>query len=206
MVRTDKMAKLLIAILGLSASFTLPLAAQTVKTDQVKDYKFTGLKRFAWKPNHLVTMRHPEDNTLLDRKIMRAINEELAKKGIVENQQNPDFFLFYQGGPGDEGLQVGAAPPPGLDAIQSQSLNPTGTGTTWSAGAGSNAGFAPNVWYSVQGKFVFYALDSKSKVVVWQAQAVKKWHDPQKARKNEDEEIKKLVQKSFKDFPPRNKN
>jgi len=62
------------------------------------------------------------------------------------------------------------------------------------------------VWYSVQGKFVFYALDSKSKVVVWQAQAVKKWHDPQKARKNEDEEIKKLVQKSFKDFPPRNKN
>jgi len=196
------MSKLLIAILGLAAWFTLPLAAQTVKTDQVKDYNFAQLKRFAWKANHLVTMRHPEDNILLDRKIKRAINEQLAKKGLIEDEQSPDFFLSYQGGPGDEGLQVGSAPPPGLDAIQSQSLNPSGTGTTWSAGAGSNAGFAPSVWYSVQGRFVFYALDSKSKVVVWQAQAVKKWHDPQKARKNEDEEIRKLVQKSFKDFPP----
>lgn len=199
------MSKSLLAILGLAAWFTLPLAAQTVKTDQVKDYNFAELKRFAWKANHLVTMRHPEDNILLDRKIKRAINEQLAKKGLIEDQQNPDFFLSYQGGPGDDGLQVGSASPPGLDAIQSQSLNPSGTGTTWSAGAGSNAGFAPSVWYSVQGQFVFSAVDSKSKVVVWQAQAVKKWHDPQKARKNEDEEIRKLVQKSFKDFPPRNK-
>jgi hypothetical protein len=200
------MSKLLSAILALAAWFTLPLAAQTVKTDQVKDYNFAQLKRFAWKANHLVTMRHPEDNILLDRKIKRAINEQLAKKGLIEDEQSPDFFLSYQGGPGDEGLQVGSAPPPGLDAIQSQSLNPSGTGTTWSAGAGSNAGFAPSVWYSVQGHFVFSALDSKSKVVVWQAQATKKWHDPQKARKNEDEEIRKLVQKSFKDFPPRNKH
>src|SRR5215467_3671742 len=197
------MSKLLIMILGLAAWFTPPLAAQTVKTDQVKDYNFAGLKRFAWKGNRLVTMRHPDDNALLDRKIMRAINEQLAKKGLIEDQQSPDFFLFYQGGPADEGLQVGSAPPPGLDAIQSQSLNPSGTGTTWSAGAGSNAGFAPSVWYSVKGHFAFYALDSKSKVVVWQAQAVKRWHDPQKLRKNEDEEIRKLVQKSFKDFPPR---
>jgi len=200
------MAKLLIATLGLAACLTLPLAAQTVKTEKVQDYNFAGLKRFAWKPNHLITMRHPEDNALLDRKIMRAITEELGKKGIIEDPQSPDFFLFYHAGPGDQGLQVGSAPPPGLDAIQSQALNPTGTGSTWTAGAGSSAGFAPNVWYSVQGKFVFYALDSKSKMVVWQGQAIKKWTDPQKARKNEDQEIKRLIQKSFKDFPPKSKS
>jgi hypothetical protein len=71
--------------------------------------------------------------------------------------------------------------------------------------AGPNVGFAPNVWYSVQGKFVFYALDSKSSTVIWQGTATKRWHDPQKARKNEDKEIKTIVSKSLKDFPPKNK-
>jgi len=46
-------------------------------------------------------------------------------------------------------------------------------------------------------------LDSKSKIVIWEGTATKKWNDPQKARKNEDKEIKQIVTKSFKDFPPK---
>lgn len=193
-----------IATLALVFSMPLSLAAQTVKTEQVKNYDFGVLKRFAWRQNHLITMRHPEDNVLLDHKIMRAIAEQLAKKGIVEDSEKPDFFIFYHAGPGDEGLQAGHAPPSGLEAIHPPDLSPTGS-NTWSVGAGSSVGFAPNVWYSVQGSFIFYALDSKSNVVVWEGKATKKWSDPQKARKNEDQEIKKLVEKSFKDFPPKNK-
>lgn len=178
--------------------------AQKVTTEWAKGFNFQELKRFAWRKNNLVTMRHPEDNEMLDRKIMRVITEELASKGIVEDSTNPDFYLFYHAGPGDEGLQVAAAPPEGLDSIQPPGLSPTGS-NTWSVGAGSSVGLAPNVWYSVQGKFVFYAIDCKSKVVIWQGTAAKKWHDPQKARKNEDKEIAQLVNKSFKDFPPKTK-
>jgi hypothetical protein len=181
-----------------------PSHAQKVTREWAKDFNFRELKRFAWKKNNLVTMRHREDNEMLDRKIMRVITEQLASKGIVEDSTNPDFYLFYHAGPGDEGLQVAAAPPEGLDSIQPPDLNPTGS-NTWSVGAGSSAGLAPNVWYSVQGKFVFYAVDSKSKVVIWQSTATKKWYDPQKARKNEDKEISQLVTKSFKDFPPKSK-
>jgi Domain of unknown function (DUF4136) len=176
-------------------------SAQDVKTNHAKDYNFGTLKSFAWKKNNLSTMRNPEDNKDLDRKIMRAVTQELGAKGIVENSDHPDFFLFYHAGPGEEGLQVGAAPPSGLDSIQ-PNTTPT---AVWNVGAGSNVGFAPNVWTSVQGKFIFYALDAKSKVVVWESIATKKWYDPQKARKNEDKEIKQIVVKSFKDFPPRGK-
>jgi hypothetical protein len=178
-----------------------PTGAQKITTDWAKGYSFGGLKRFAWKKNHLLTMRNPEDNKLLDQKIMRAVTQELASKGIVEDSANPDFYLFYHAGPGDEGLLAGAAAPAGLESIQppGPGANPPGVV------AGSNVGFAPNVWYSVQGQFVFYALDSKSNVVIWQGTATKRWHDPQKARKNEDKEIKNIVSKSLKDFPPRMK-
>jgi Domain of unknown function (DUF4136) len=180
------------------------LSAQDIKTDYVKDFNFGALKHFAWKTNHLMTNRRPEDNQILDKKIMREVTQELAAKGIVEDPANPDFYLFYHAGPGDDGLQVGVGAPTGLDAIEPNQVNPA-SNPTWTAGAGTNIGFAPNVWYSVQGKFDFYALDAKSKTVIWQGTATKKWNDPQKARKNEDSEIKKIVDKSFKDFPPKAK-
>src|SRR2546430_13736701 len=100
-------------------------------------------------------------------------------------------FFFFQAEDGIRDLTVTgvqtcalpiSAPPEGLDSIQPPDLAPTGS-NTWSVGAGSSAGLAPNVWYSVQGKFVFYAVDCKSKVVIWQGTATKKWYDPQKARK-----------------------
>ena len=183
---------------------TRPSNSQDIKTDYVKDYNFGSLRRYAWKDNHLMTNRHPEDNKLLDRKIMRSVSQALASKGIVEDAANPDFYLFYHAGPGDEGLQAGASAPAGIDSIQPAEINPTGT-SMWAAGAGTNIGFAPNVWYSVQGKFVFYAVDVKSRKVIWEGIATKKWNDPQKARKNEDKEIKQVVDKSFKDFPPKAK-
>lgn len=174
-----------------------PSGAQKITSDWAKDYDFTGLKRFAWKKNHLLTMRNPKDNEILDQKIMRVVTQEMASKGLFEDSANPDFYLFYHAGPGDEGLLAGAAAPSGLESIQSPGLNPS------DVVAGPSVGFAPNVWYSVQGKFVFYALDSKSNVVIWQGTATKRWYDPQKARKNEDKEIKTIVSKSLKNFPPR---
>jgi Domain of unknown function (DUF4136) len=178
--------------------------AQKVKTDYVQGYNFGALKRFAWRKNHLFTMRRPEDNELLDRKIMRAVNQQLIAKGFTEDAAKPDFYVFYHAGPGDEGIQTGASPPPTWDSIRPPALNAATSSHAGTAGGGTNAGFAPSVWYSVQGQFVFYAEDAKSKVVVWESNAIKKWHDVPKARKNEDKEIEQIVGKSFKNFPPKN--
>ena len=195
-------------LIGLLLILLLPLhptLAQDVKTNYAKGYNFSGLKTFAWKKNNLLTMRHPENNKLLDQKIMRAVTQQLAAKGIVEDSANPDFYLFYHAGPGDEGLQAGAAAPAGIESIQPPDPSGTPANNTWNVGASTNVGFAPSVWYSVQRKFVFYALNSKSKVVVWEGTATKRWYDSQKVRKNEDKEIKQIASKAFKDFPPKAK-
>lgn len=197
--------RLLLALLFALSLSVRSSSAQKVKTNYVKDYNFASLKRFAWRKNHLFTMRHPEDNELLDRKIMRAVSSELADRGIVEDAANPDFYLFYHGGPGDEGIRTGASPPATWDSIQPPGMIPATGGGTWNAHGQLNAGLAPSVWYSMQGQVVFYAEDAKSKVVVWEGTATKTWHDPQKARRNEDKEIRQMVGKSFKDFPPKNR-
>jgi hypothetical protein len=197
--------RLLLALLFALALSVRSSSAQNIKTDYAKDYNFAALKRFTWRKNHLFTMRHPEDNEVLDRKIMRAVSSDLAAKGIVEDVTHPDFYLFYHGGPGDEGIRTGASPPATWDSIQAPALTSTTGSGIWNAHGELNAGLAPSVWYSMQGQIVFYAEDAKSKFVVWQGAATKTWHDPQKARKNEDKEIKQIVAKSFKNFPPKNR-
>jgi len=175
--------------------------AQKIKTDYSKEFNFDALKRFAWRENHLSTMRHPEDNKLLDRKIMRAVSQELATKGFIEDKLDPDFFLSYRAGIADEISQVGSSPTSG-EVLQGTGVN-SASSTAWGAGATSTAGFAPSVWYSLQGQIDSSATDSKSNALVWQRSVTRKWNDLQKARKNEDKEIKQIVEKSFKDFPPK---
>ena len=82
--------------------------AQKVTTYWAKSCDFGGLKRFAGRKNSPVTIRNPEDNNMLDLKIMRVITQQLASKGILEDSANRDFYLFYHAGPGDEGLEVAA--------------------------------------------------------------------------------------------------
>ena len=113
-----------------------------------KSFDFGRLKRFAGRKNSPVTIRNPEDHKMLDLKITLVITQQLASKGILEDSANQNFYLFYHAGPGDEGLEVAAPTPDGLDNTHPLALNPTGS-NSWSFGAGSTAGFAPNVWYSV---------------------------------------------------------
>jgi len=175
--------------------------AQSVKVTYEKSFTFEGLKRFAWQENHLLTARSQNDNRLLDQKMKRSVNEKLAGKGIHEVQENPDFYISYQAGILNEDAQAGSSP----NASDLQP-DPTGrpTASSWCSGATSSAGFAPSVWYALQGQIEFSIVESRSRTVIWHGTAVKTWRDVQKARKNEDREIDQIVEKVFKDFPPKN--
>ena len=67
----------------------------TVSQDYEKEYNFSGLKTFAWKPNG----EKPygiEDNDLLDKRIRTAIeNALLAKSYRLVDSFTPDFFISY---------------------------------------------------------------------------------------------------------------
>jgi hypothetical protein len=192
-----------IAFIAALFLFSPGAIAQDVRSDFAKNYNFSVLKRFGWKENHLQTFRTPDENRLLDAKIMRAVKEALAAKGIVEDAPGADFYVFYEAGVGDQISQVGSPLQAGqmLTAPTPSPAPPN----TWGAGASSNAGFAPSVWYSLEGQVTFYVVDPKSNVVVWQGYVTKKWKDVPKARKNEDQEIKQIIGKVLRDFPPKAK-
>ncbi len=67
----------------------------TVSQDYEKEYHFSTLKTFAWKPNE-DNGYGIENNDLVDKRIRTAIENNLLTKSyrLVESY-NPDFFISY---------------------------------------------------------------------------------------------------------------
>ena len=67
----------------------------TVSQDYEKEYNFSGLKTFAWKPNE-DNGYGVKDNDLVDKRIRTAIeNNLLAKSYRLVDSDTPDFFISY---------------------------------------------------------------------------------------------------------------
>lgn len=67
-----------------------------VSQDYVRGYNFAALKTFTWKPNASGEYG-VKDNELMDRRIRRAIVEQLtAKSYIFTESLSSDFFVSYQ--------------------------------------------------------------------------------------------------------------
>jgi len=167
----------------------------TTKTDG--DYNFGAHKKYMWKKNYLMTRQNPDTNEVLNLKIVKAVNKELASKGFLEVKENPDFYVYYDGG-GNANIRSGGA----SDADP----GPTTTADT-NPGFGLNDGPAvsPNTWMKVNGQIVFYTVPAGASNPAWQATCSKTFRDPDKALRDMDKEVTEWVTKSFKDFPPKAK-
>ena len=67
----------------------------TVSQDYEKEYNFSGLKTFAWKPNE-DNGYGVKDNDLVDKRIRTAIeNNLLARSYRLIDSSTPDFFISY---------------------------------------------------------------------------------------------------------------
>jgi hypothetical protein len=164
------------------------LAAQKVTTNVDKNFDFTNHRRYAWRPNHIVTRQGKQNDALIDQKIVQDVNRNLRDKGFVEDPSNPDFFVSYEAGASDFAADVEgfhATPAPRLNEPQ-----------------GPVYGIPQNVWYSVDGRVVFQLVDAKSNQPVWTATATKKIRDPHKGMKDMEKQVQQVVSKTFKSFPP----
>ena len=66
-----------------------------VSQDYQKEYNFSGLKTFAWKPNE-DNGYGIEKNDLVDKRIRTAIENTLLTKSYrLIDSYNPDFFISY---------------------------------------------------------------------------------------------------------------
>ncbi|HXY25736.1 MAG TPA: DUF4136 domain-containing protein [Candidatus Acidoferrum sp.] len=173
------------------------ISAQKVSTTFDSSYSFAGHRRFAWRENRLMTRQNPDTNELMDLKIVKTVTQALAAKGFEEAKDNPDFYIYYDGG-GNMDLLAGSP-----DRANSTPLSPVDRSPTY--GLGNGPALAPATWLKVNGEIVFHITDVESKKVVWETTYKKTFRDPDKALRNWDKVVDELVTKSFKDFPPKNK-
>jgi Domain of unknown function (DUF4136) len=181
-----------IVLLGVAATFLLGSAnigAQKVSITLSKSFDFANHKRYAWRQNHIVTRQGRQNDALIDQKIVQDVNHDLAAKDFVEDSTNPDFFIFYEAGASDLTMDVegtySSTPPPRLNEPQAPIY-----------------GIPQNVWYSVDGHITFHLVDARSDQPIWTATAKKKIRDPHKGMKDMEKQVKQIVSKTFKSFPP----
>ena len=193
------MIRVLILVLLVSICSMLPALtfAQKVSTTSDAKYSFSEHKRYAWRECRLETRQNPDTNRVMNAKIVDSVNRLLTSRGFQEVQENPDLYVYYDGG-GNINVGVGGADPL---AISSRAPNdPTPT-----YGLGQGPTLAPSTWLIVKGQVVFHLVDANTKKPVWESSYRKTFRDPDKAMRNTDAEITELVSKSFKSFPPKTK-
>lgn len=179
--------KLVAALLLVSGT----VGAQKVKTTYSGNFDFATHKRYAWGKNHIITRQGPQNDVLIDQKIVQDVNQVLAQKGFVQDPANPDFLVSYDAGAGDlstdmEGVHIRPAPRP------NESIAPVN-------------GIPQNIWYSVDGHITFYLVAADSKQPIWTAAATKTIRDPHKGMKDMEKQVEQFVSKTFKSFPPTSK-
>jgi hypothetical protein len=68
----------------------------TVRVDKIDAAHLTNYKKYAWVKPDVQTSQDPLNaNSITEDNIRNAVKMEFAKKGIVEDEQNPDLLLMY---------------------------------------------------------------------------------------------------------------
>ena len=81
--------KCMVPMLVCAATMALGAWAQKVDTKLDESYDFSEHKTYKWRENRLMTQQNPDTNYMMDKKIVRIVNETLKSRGFVEVHDNP---------------------------------------------------------------------------------------------------------------------
>ena len=140
---------------------------------------FAAYKTYQWVviPGGVVT------DQLMDQNIKRAVDEQLAQKGLTRAEKNADLFVGYQAA-----------------VNQEKSVNVWGTGPRWFGGGMAQAETST---ISI-GKLVVDMYDPARKQLIWRGDATKTL-DPKKDPDKNYQNLQKAMAKLFKNYPPQPK-
>ena len=169
------------------AIFLLPgiAAAQKTTYDFDKTAQFTTFKTYALQDGTAV------GQPLLDRRIVAAIELQLAAKGFERNDTNPDIFVIYH---------------VAMDKQKDITSYSTGVGYGpygygWGGGWGSTTTDV-RVRDILVGTLAIDMVDARKKELVWRGLGTKEINVNAKPEKR-DENIGKAVEKIFRNYPPK---
>jgi hypothetical protein len=169
-------------------------AAQKVETDYAHGTDFAKYKTYKW----VKIGENSDVNQLVEQRIVSALEEELAKKGLTKNDDNPDLLVGYQGAISHQtqlntyGSTVGGGPG-------------WGVGPRWGYGWGGNMGMASTMSTTTESKIrngtlVVDMMDPQQKQLVFRGIATDTLND--KPEKN-TKKLQNAVSKIFQKYPPK---
>lgn len=82
----------MIAIAGLVFVWCVAAAAQDIRYNYLQGTDFSKYKTYKWV--QIPNVQYP--NSILDDQIKRAIDAQLALKGLTKTEDNPDLYVAYQ--------------------------------------------------------------------------------------------------------------
>ena len=162
------------------------LFAQKVSYDYEKSANFAAFKTYALKDGTKV------GQPLIDDRIVAAIEQELAAKGLTKVDANPDVFVVYH---------------TSFDKQKDISTFSSGYGGGygpygWGWGGGWAGGTTTTqVRDILMGTLVIDIADAKKKQLAWRGMGTKEV-DMQAKPEKRDKSITNAVKKIFKNYPP----
>ena len=162
--------------------------AQKVSYDFDKSANFTAFKTYAHKDGTKV------GQPLIDARIVSAIDAQLAEKGLMKAESNPDVFVVYH---------------VAFDKEKDISTFSSGYGGYGPYGWGWGGGWAGGTTTTqvrdiLIGTLVIDLADAKKGQLAWRGMGVKEV-DTQAKPEKRDKSINNAVKKIFKNYPPKQK-
>jgi hypothetical protein len=173
------------ALACLAALLPVPAAAQKTTYDFDKAAPFAQFKSYSMKEGT------PSGNELVDKRIVAAIEIQLAAKGLVRDDAAPDVFVVFHMAFDKQ------------QDISAYSSGPMygGYGWGWGGGWGSTTTDV-RVRDILVGTLAIDMVDARSKSMAWRGLGTREIDTNAKPEKR-DANITKAVEKIMKNYPPK---
>ena len=158
-------------------------SAQDIKYNYLQGTDFSKYKTYRWV--QIPDVEYP--NSIIDDQIKRAIDTQLALKGLTKTEDNPDLYVTYQ-----------------VAVTQEKQWNSYSTGGSpwgwgrWGGWGGTTTATSSTINVGTLNCDIYEVATKKQ---IWRGQASKtlgSGKDPQKVEKN----LNKAMEKLFKKYPP----
>jgi hypothetical protein len=175
----------ILALALVAAALPAIAAAQKTTYDYDKSATFGAFRTYAFKEGT------PTKNELIDKRLVAAIEAQMAAKGFVKDEAAPDVFVVFHMAFDEQ------------KDISTYSTGPMygGYGYGWGGGWGSTTTDV-RVREILVGTLAVDIIDAKNKTVAWRGLGTKEIDTNAKPEKR-DSNINKAVEKIFKNYPPK---
>ena len=185
---------------GVTAALLAFLAAgcstMEVQVDYDRDREFSRLRTYDWIPEPRTSTGDPriDDNTILDKRIRRAVEGELNAKGFRKSTEAPDFWLAYH-----------------VTLDQRQSVTTINRYYGYGPGWGWDYGYRPHgyrsgretfVYQYEQGTLLIDIVDPDGRDLMWRGSATDEVSFSASPAAKE-KQINEAIQRMLSDFPPK---